>query len=76
MNYYFLVKSQSTSSLTVHCSVEVKKFLTYIKSCMQKCIINCRHSMISLPTFGNLQFFLFQPLFNCSMVDQSSKRAE
>ena len=49
------MKSQSTPYFTVHCGVEVKKILAYIKLSMQENIINSSHSVTSYSECGNLQ---------------------
>ena len=49
------MKFQCTQDFTVHCGVEVKKFLAYIKLSMQENIINCSHSMTSYSECGNLR---------------------
>ena len=49
------MKSQRTPGFTVHCGVEVKKFLAYIKLNRQENIINCSHPMTSYSECGNLR---------------------
>ena len=62
------MKSQSTPYFTVHCGIEVEKFLAYIELSMQEYIINSSHSMTSYSECGNLRLLY---LNNCLTMQLS-----